>query len=309
METIGPYLVIEKLLSTGFSDIYIVRTVDNDAPRALKVFHPKGKNVGSEAKYGREFWRNRFVDEGRLLSEIRHPHIVPVDDIGEMEDGSPYFVMPFMEANLLYEIGDDAFSPEELAKLSSNWRPRPISPRRAVEIWSQVLNALAELHRRGLVHRDLKPPNILLETKQNGKVRIGDFGMVKIPDAIGSRSGIWIGTLDYMSPEQRKSAREVDQRSDVYSAGVLMYRMLTGALPGIRPTPLRSGRLDVPPCLTALVNHCLKRRPSDRPDSAGDVFRTLSECIRDVTQLSDTSKLHRRAKAVNLKHIKKPYNK
>lgn len=300
MDTIGPYRIGQTLLTTSFSDIYIVYAEDDDIPLALKVFHPKNKNVGSQAKYGPDFWRARFVEEGRLLNSIDHPHIIPVVDTGVTLDGAPFFVMPFMEANLSYEIGEDVSKAEDKENPSSKWRSRPISPRRAVEIWDQVLNALSELHVRGLVHRDIKPPNILLDKKMQGRVRLADFGMVKVPDSRGSRSGIWIGTLDYISPEQRKSAKDVDQRSDVYSAGALMYRMLTGELPGQRPVPLRAGRLDIPACLGRLIGLCLKRRPSDRPADAGVVHQRLIECVPDFTVLSSTSKLQRRAKASNL---------
>ena len=303
MKKIGPYRIEQQLLSTGFSDIYIVFRDEDKTPLALKVFHPKGKNVGSEAKYGPDFWRARFIEEGRILSQIDHPHIISVIDQGALDTGEPYFVMPFMEANLLYEIGDDPKDDED--EIAEKWRPRPISPRRAADIWSQLLEALAEIHRLGLVHRDVKPPNIMLDRKVDGRVCLGDFGMVKVPGATGSRSGIWIGTLDYISPEQRKSAREVDARSDVYSAGVVMYRMLTGRLPGRKPVPLRPGRLDIPACMANLIDHCLKRRPADRPTDAIALITAFRDCVPDLGQLSPRSKLIKRAKAVTIKAHKK----
>ncbi len=303
MDKIGPYRVEQQLLTTSFSDIYVVFRESSDSPLALKVFHPKGKNVGSEAKYGPDFWRARFLEEGRILSQIDHPQIVPVIDQGFLDSGEPYFVMPFMEANLLYEIGHDPKDWEE--DVAEKWRPRPISPRRASVIWEQVLSGLAEVHRRGLVHRDVKPHNVLLDSKQEGRVRICDFGMVKVPGAQGSRSGIWVGTRDYMSPEQRKSAKEVDARSDVYSAGVLMYRMLTGRLPEKRRAPLRAGRVKLPQPMVDLIEACLRRDSSSRPATAGDVLSAMRTVLPDFSTLSDTSNVSRRGSMEKIKTHKK----
>lgn len=300
MDRIGKYEIEAPLLETSFSDLYIARQPDGDGYLAVKVFHPKGSNVGEEAKYGEAFWRTRFIEEAKIMARFDHPNLVHAVDVGETEAGAPYVVMPFLEANLLYEIGEDADTPEEIEKLPKQWRPRPVSPRRAAEVWRQMLAGLAALHDAGLVHRDIKPPNVLLDSKQRGNVKLCDFGMVKVPDAKGSRSGIWVGTIEYMSPEQRKSAKEVDARSDVYSAGVVMYRMLSGRLPVKGRAPMRTGRFGIPQGLVDLIEACMMPRRRDRPKHAGDALEKFDEIIPNLRVLSDKSRIPLRAASVKV---------
>lgn len=300
MDKIGKYEIEAPLLDTSFSDIYIVRDPGREGHFALKVFHPKGDNVGENAKYGEDFWRARFLEEAKIMARFDHPNLVQAIAVGEIEGGRPFVVMPFMEANLLYEIGEDAETPEDIDKIPRQWRPRPVSPRRAVEVWRQMLSGLAAMHDADLVHRDIKPSNVLLDSKQRGKVKLCDFGMVKVPGAQGSRSGIWVGTLDYISPEQRKSAREVDARSDVYSAGVVMYRMLSGRLPSQGRAPLRAGRFGIPQQLADLIEVCLKPRRRDRPATAGEVVKKLDEIVPNLKALGDKSRIPLRTSSIKV---------
>lgn len=287
MDKIDRYEILEPLMETGFSDIYIAQDPLLKRKLAIKVFHPKGDNVGEEAQYGEDFWRARFEEEARILGRFDHPNIIGVLDVGLTADGEPYFVMPFISANLLIEIGEDETKKKKAEEIEEKWRPRAISPRRAVTIWRQILSALAALHAEGLVHRDIKPQNILLTAWTDGTPKLCDFGMVKVPGAKGSRSGIWIGTLDYISPEQQKSAADVDQRSDVYSAGALMYRMLTGKVSRrVRP-PLRAARYRIPNALAVLIDDCMHIRRAERPNDAGEVLRRLDEAVPDVNALTD----------------------
>lgn len=285
MEKIDRYEILEPLMETGFSDIYIAQDPASDLKVAIKVFHPKGDNIGEKAQYGIDFWRDRFEEEARILGKFDHPNIISVLDSGKTEEGEPYFVMPFISANLLIEIGEDETKSKKIEDIAEKWKPRAISARRAVTIWRQVLSALAALHAENLVHRDIKPQNILLTAWTDGVPKLCDFGMVKVPGGKGSRSGIWIGTLEYISPEQQRSATDVDQRSDVYSSGALMYRMLTGKVsPHVR-SPLRPRRYRIPDELGTLIDDCMQTRRSDRPKDAGEVLRRLDEAVPDVNIL------------------------
>jgi serine/threonine-protein kinase len=277
MERIGKYEVRKKLIATGFSDIYLCFDPDLETSVAVKVFSLKGKNAGPKAKYGPDVWRERFLREAKVLAHLDHPNIVTVKELAYLDGGQPYFVMPFIEANLIYEMGKDATDPATIAGLPPRERPRRLAPARAMSVFRQILSALAELHRLGLVHRDVKPGNVLLTRKVGGAVKICDFGMVKFPDFKRSRSGIWIGTLDYIAPEQRESAREADARSDVYSAGAVAYRMLAGRLPvGAFPAPRAAG-IDVPEALDTLVMECLAPEKDRRPRNADVVLRRLAQ--------------------------------
>lgn len=277
MEQIGKYLVRKVLISTGFSTIYLSFDPDLETEVAVKVFHVKGENAGPKAKYGEAEWRERFIREARLLANLDHPNIVPVKEMATTDDGRPYFVMPFIKANLIYEIGRDVMDADAIARLPERERPKRVAPARAVSILRQVLGALAALHRLGLVHRDVKPGNVLLTRGQGGSVRLCDFGMVKFPDWKSSRAGIWIGTLDYISPEQRENATAVDARADVYSTGALAYRMLTGKLPVGAFPPIGEHGVAVPAGVPSLIMKALSPDKAGRPKDASEMLRRLDQ--------------------------------
>jgi serine/threonine-protein kinase len=264
---IGKYGVRSVIVSTAYSTVYQGVDPDLKVGVALKVFDLKGKSAGPDSTHGPDYWRERFFREARLLARIDHPHIISVRDMGTAEDGRPYFVMPLIDANLVFEIGRDAMDEKSIARLPEELRPRAIPLARVQVILRQLLSALALLHQRGLVHRDIKPANLLLTRRKGGTVKLCDFGMVKFPDWSQSKAGTWLGTPDYIAPEQRENAPGVDARADVYSVGALAYRMLSGRLPVGRFPSLAELREDVPPALDGLVHACLssgrKSRPSD----------------------------------------------
>lgn len=279
MAAFGRYQVRDRLLETGFSDLYVAWDPELELPVAIKAFHPKGDNVGDSAEYGLDFWRARFVEEARLLASFDHPNIIRLLTLEDSGGEAPWFAMPYYPANLIYEIGEDPSVDRAAPPPEPKWRPRALSPARAIRLWRQLLGALAHLHGRGLVHRDVKPANVLLHRKQDGDVRLCDFGMLKVPGAKGSRSGIWIGSKAYMSPEQRRSAREVDARTDVYAASAMLCRMLTGRLPSPGTLPPGWPAKGVPAELRRLVETGLAAEPAGRPADAGELLRCLREIV------------------------------
>jgi serine/threonine-protein kinase len=223
----------------------------------------------------------RFRREILTIARLQHPHIVTVLETGEV-DGLPFFVMPFVEG-------------ESLALRIS--RKGKLGVRETVAIMKDVARALAFAHERGVIHRDIKPGNILLSS---GSATVTDFGVAKaiVSSRYGAdaaqpltNSGISLGTLLYMAPEQIAGDPDTDGRADLYSLGVTVYEALTGAPPfaelGPRgmlaarlsrdPIPLSATRLDVPPALEKLLMRCMATDPAGRPTSASELVDELED--------------------------------
>ena len=225
---------------------------------------------------------DRFKREIQLAANLQHPHIVPVLTAGEI-DGIPYYTMPFVEGESVRD------------RISRG--PIPVTD--AVNLLRDVARALAYAHEHGVVHRDIKPDNVLLS---GGSAAVADFGIAKALAAAGSaprdptaasagltQVGMSIGTPMYMAPEQAAADPNTDHRADIYSFGCLAYELLTGRPPFTdlaphkllvahmteRPDPVASLRADVPRPLADLVMRCLEKDPSARPQSAAEIVRQL----------------------------------
>jgi len=226
----------------------------------------------------REEIRLRFVREAETAARLSHPHIVPIHSVGEGPDGLVYFVMAYVDGESLG------------AKLKRRGRLPPDEARR---IMLETADALGAAHALGIIHRDVKPDNILLEGSR-GRVVVTDFGIAKaLSSTTGSATltatGVAIGTPHYMSPEQAAGDREIDGRSDIYSLGVVAFQTLAGELPFQAPTvpgilvkqiteraPLVTDkRPDVPEDLAACVMRSLEKDPEDRWPTADALRRAL----------------------------------
>ena len=226
----------------------------------------------------REEIRLRFVREAETAARLSHPHIVPIYSVGESPDGLVYFVMAYVDGESLG------------AKLKRRGRLPPDESRR---IMQETADALGAAHAFGIIHRDVKPDNILLEGSR-GRVVVTDFGIAKaLSSTTGgatlTATGVAIGTPHYMSPEQAAGDREIDGRSDIYSLGVVAYQMLAGELPFQAPTvpgilmkhiteraPLVTDRRpEVPDDLAACVMRSLEKDPEDRWPTADALRRAL----------------------------------
>ena len=199
--------------------------------------------------------RHRFERESYIIARLNHGNIIHVIDRGITPDDMPYFVMEYIEG----------------IELSTAVKIREISHREKIDIIIQVLKALSYAHKNNVIHRDIKPDNILIDDDCN--VKILDFGIAQFYEDKRKKedktcTGTVMGTYNYMSPEQRKSSENVTAQSDLYSVGVVMYGLFTGKLPSGRyPDPAELNK-DITPELNALILKCLNTNPDDRPDSA-----------------------------------------
>src|SRR4051812_48613939 len=221
----------------------------------------------------------RFKREILLAAKLQHPHIVPLLTAGE-SNGLPYFTMPFVNG-------------ESLRVRLARHGELPVND--AIRMLREIASALAHAHEHGIVHRDIKPDNVLLS---GGSAMVTDFGVAKALRASTNADhssmtslGMALGTPAYMSPEQASADPSVDHRADIYSFGVLAYELLTGQPPFVgrtpqnllaahvteAPEPITKRRTSLPPALAALVMRCLEKRPADRPQSARDIVHTLDD--------------------------------
>jgi formylglycine-generating enzyme required for sulfatase activity/serine/threonine protein kinase len=277
MNRIGKYTAIKQLGAGGFGAVYLAEDKLGEQV-AIKVFQIRDENLARQATSSStdavEVLKQRFMDEARTLRRLgTNPYIVEMYYFDELEDGTPYYVMPYLAKSLEQEIGKDAFTRGKLEETPPELHPRRVGLTQGLQWLEQILEALREVHNAGLVHRDIKPANILFNAK--GQVQLCDFGIAKLPDAEHSQSGVGMGSRNYMSPEQRESAKHVGPQSDVYAVGVLAYRMLTGQLP--------SGKYDDPikhvpamgQALNDLIERAIAQTEDQRPQDGGEFLKQL----------------------------------
>lgn len=240
--------VLEVVGRGGMGVVYKARQRSLDRTVALKV-------LSSRVQNNPEF-EERFMREAKALARLSHPSIVTLYDFGKA-NGHFYFVMEYVEGiNLRQALQQGKFSPEA-----------------ALQIVPKLCDALQYAHEQGVVHRDVKPENILID--QSGRVKIADFGLVKLTDVQGKGPALtatqeMMGTPHYMAPEQISRPGEVDHRADIYALGVVFYEMLTGELPiGRFAAPSKRVHVDVK--LDDIVLRTLEHEPQRRYQSAGAV--------------------------------------
>jgi eukaryotic-like serine/threonine-protein kinase len=257
------YRIERELGRGGMATVYLAHDVKHDRSVALKVLHPElAATLGPD----------RFLREIRVTARLHHPHILPVFDSGEAA-GRLWYTMPLVQG-------------ESLRDRLRREVQLPVND--AVGIGREVADALDHAHRQGVIHRDVKPENILLE---EGHALVADFGIARPEGAAElTGTGLAIGTPAYMSPEQASASGRLDARSDIYSLGCVLYEMLVGEPPFTGPTPqaimarrfaepaptLRRTREAVPPAVERAVSRALARVPADRWATAAEFRDALA---------------------------------
>lgn len=240
--------ILELLGQGGMGAVYKARQPSLDRLVAVKVLPVE---VGRDPAFA-----ERFTREARALARLSHPNIVGIYDFGQA-DGLYYFVMEYVDGVSLRQLVEK----------------RSLDPRQALALVPQICDALQFAHDEGIVHRDVKPENILLDKR--GRVKIADFGLAKLlgraaDEAVLTRVEQVMGTPLYMAPEQMQGSHAVDHRADIYSLGVVFYEMLTGELPlGRFAPPSQKAQVDVR--LDQVVLRALEREPERRYQHASDV--------------------------------------
>ena len=267
----GRYRLVRKVGAGSMGDVYQSERIEDGRTVAIKVLKPEHAM--------RELFRHRFLREAKSAVPIEHPNVVDVIDFGTAEDGWLYIAMEFLHG-------------EDLSDYL--WRLKRLSWRQSCALLQQAASGLSAAHAHGVVHRDVKPSNILLVDGRAGgaHVKIVDFGVAKLNEEAVSRVLTQVddvvGTVAYMSPEQAEG-READVRSDVYALGVTAYELATGQVPfegrdmfqvmmgHLQTAPRPPSELvpDFPPAANAFILRCLAKRPEDRFQTMDEVLATL----------------------------------
>ena len=259
------YRVDREIGHGGMATVYLARDLKHGRAVAIKVLRPElAQAVGGE----------RFLREINIAAQLQSPHILPLLDSGEA-DGLFFYVMPYVEGDSLRDriVRDGALPPSE-----------------AMRLLRDIVDAVAHAHRHGVVHRDLKPDNVMIAERH---ALVVDFGVAKaMRDATAHHDltsvGISLGTPAYMSPEQAAADPNIDHRADIYAIGVMAYEMLSGKPPftgtpqailaaqvTTTPKPLLEVRPDVPPAITMIVMRCLEKDPGKRYQTADDLLLAI----------------------------------
>jgi Tol biopolymer transport system component/tRNA A-37 threonylcarbamoyl transferase component Bud32 len=276
----GQYRIERELGQGGMATVYLAEDLKHKRKVAIKVLREDlSLSVGAD----------RFLREIEIAAQLQHPNILPLLDSGE-GGGLLYYVMPFVEGQSLRQ------------RLT---RERELPVGEAVRLTFEIVDALAYAHHRGVVHRDIKPDNVMLSGRH---ALVTDFGVAKaVSEASGRNTltsmGVALGTPTYMAPEQAMADPHVDQRADIYAVGVVAYELLAGRPPfsGVtpqqmlamhvteKPDPVSRHRPGVSPALEQTIMRCLEKLPADRWQSADDLLAALEPLLTPSGGMTPTS--------------------
>jgi beta-lactam-binding protein with PASTA domain/predicted Ser/Thr protein kinase len=258
----GRYQILEHLGTGGMAEVYCAHDLQLERKVALKLLHDRFAQD--------EEFVERFRREASSAARLQHQHVVSVYDRGE-SDGTPYIAMEYVEGRTLKQLVRDE---------------GPLEPGRAADLTIQILRAARFAHRRGVIHRDFKPQNVIVDDE--GRAKVTDFGIARAGASDMTQTGSIMGTAQYLSPEQAEG-HAVTARSDLYSIGIILYELLTGRVPfdaesavtvalkqvSEAPIPPRRRNRKVPPELEAIVLRALQKDPADRFADADEFIAAL----------------------------------
>jgi serine/threonine-protein kinase len=282
--TVESYRIVSRVGAGAMGEVYKAHDAKLDRHVALKLLRPEAASNADRLR--------RFHAEARAASSLNHPNILVIHDFGAL-DGRPFIISEFVDGETLRQRLD----------------PRTMPVREAVGLAIQIGNALVAAHARAIVHRDIKPENVML--RPDGYVKVLDFGLAKLLDSpttetvistLGTQPGVLLGTPHYMSPEQAEG-KDVDERSDLFSLGVILYELATGVRPFTgdthlsvlssilrdTPAPVTESNPALPLELGRIVRHCLAKDRDRRYQSAKDLRNDLDELQRSLELVAPTA--------------------
>src|SRR5438128_2387221 len=259
---IASYILLEPLGHGGMAVVYRARQESLDRTVAVKVL---SENLAASTEF-----MERFRREARTAANLHHPNVITVHDFGEDERGVPYLVLEYIGGPTLADMMDTGLDDDRIP-----------------DLLDQIAAGLDYAHARGVIHRDIKPGNVLMT--EDGRAVLADFGLAwLVQGAHLTLTGGVIGTPEYMSPEQA-SGEPIDHRSDVYALGVMLYEMLVGERPFVAETPIAvllqhlqdpapsvlEARPDLPKAIGDVIARALVKDPAERFASAGELARAF----------------------------------
>ncbi len=282
---VGSYHLLQRLSHGGMGEVWAARHRMLARPSAIKLIRPEILGASEES---RTTAIKRFEREAKATARLTSPHTVVVYDFGTTVNGSFYYAMELLNGIDLDSLVD---------------RFGPVEPARAVFLLSQACDSLQEAHDVGLIHRDVKPANMLACRigRQHDFVKVLDFGLVKTLEAADRNTQltgeIITGTPAYMAPEQATDVSQVDHRTDIYALGCVLYWLVTGHqvfgnnspmatiadhITSKPVVPSRRAEVEIPPAMDQLILDCLEKRPDDRPQSVAEVQAQLTDLVTDA---------------------------
>ena len=291
---IASYILLEPLGHGGMAVVYRARQESLDRTVAVKVL---SENLAASTEF-----MERFRREARTAANLRHPNVITVHDFGEDERGVPYLVLEYIEGPTLADLMDVG-----------------LDDSRIPDLLDQIAAGLDYAHAHGVIHRDIKPGNVL--TTEDGRVVLADFGLAWLLEGAHlTMTGGVIGTPEYMSPEQA-AGEPIDHRSDVYALGVVLYEMLVGERPFIAETPIAVllkhlqdpapsvllARPDLPPAVGDVLAKVLVKGPAVRYASAGELARAFRAAISQRAYVAPATPVFEPVAAATVRLMRRRY--